>query len=139
MSDRPKLDFQAIKDAASLEQVMRFLQLNARKSGGQYRCECPAHPGDNRQLAITPGRGFYCFATKQGGDQIGLYPHVKDCSNYDAALALSQCFQIGSKAAPQNRDDQPRNPHNASKTGLEPLTYLEPQHQVLELLGLSPA
>jgi hypothetical protein len=150
MPERQKLDFQAIKDAVTLEQVMNLLNLPARKSGGQYRCDCPAHPGNARGLAITPDRGFYCFAEKKGGDCIALYAHVRECNNYDAALALSQHFRVGGKSADPPRAEERQPAHTtrqpapqtrdlAQDGGLQPLSYLEPQHEVLDLLGLSPA
>jgi hypothetical protein len=147
MAERQKLDFAAIKDAVTLEQVMTLLNLPARKSGGQYRCDCPAHPGNARGLAITPDKGFFCFAEKKGGDCIALYAHVRECNNYDAALALSQHFRVGGKPAPPHAEERqpahttrqpaPQTRDLAQDGGLQPLSYLEPQHEVLDLLGLS--
>jgi hypothetical protein len=144
MADRPKIDFQAIKDRVPLEAVINLLQLPVKKSNGQFRCECPVHSGQSRGLAITPNRGFYCFSAKSGGDAIGLYAHIKECSNYDAALALSQRFQIGvttakTPAPPLNKSEPICAPRQNGSDGLQPLTYLEPQHEILDLLGLSSA
>jgi DNA primase len=138
MPERIKLDFQAIKDAVTLEAVINLLQLPVKKSNGQYRCECPVHEGNSRGLAITPGRGFYCFAEKKGGDQISLYAHVKQLSNYDAAAELDKRFRVA-KRLPTLSEPQVNICKPVSQNGLQPLTYLEPQHEVLELLGLSSA
>jgi CHC2 zinc finger len=126
MSARAKLDFQEIKARVSLEQVMKFLQLQLKKSAGQFRGSCPVH-GRGDRPSSSPEQGFYCFAEKEGGDQIALYAHVRECNNYDAAAALSEHFKASSPAPP------------ASNKGLKPLDYLYTSHEVLELLGLSPA
>jgi hypothetical protein len=131
MSNRPRLDFAEIKARISLQQVMEMLDLRLKKANSQYRGSCPVHGGGDRTLVITPSEGFYCFAEKKGGDQIALYAHVKGCNNYDAAAALQQHFRI----------EQPQPPSRpaARSDGLEPLTYLEHEHEILDLLGLSPA
>jgi DNA primase len=138
MPERIKLDFQAIKDAVTLEAVINLLQLPVKKSNGQYRCECPVHEGNSRGLAITPGKGFFCFSTKNGGDQIALYAHVKGCSNYDAAAELDKRFRVA-KRLPTPSEPQVNVCKPVVQNGLQPLAYLEHQHEVLELLGLSPA
>jgi DNA primase len=131
MSNRPRLDFAEIKSRVSLEQVIEMLDLRLKKSGGQYRGSCPVHGGGDRTLVVTPNEGFYCFAEKKGGDQIALYAHCEGCNNYDAAAALQQRFRV---PTPKAVEKPP------STTGsLAPLDYLEPAHEILEVLGLSPA
>lgn len=144
MSERQKLDFAAIKDSVTIEQVMNLLSITARKSSGQYRCECPTHPGNSRGLAITPGKGFFCFSEKQGGDQIALYAHIRECSNYDAGAALIEHFRIGGKPATSARStrDNPvtallRQRDEAATSVLQPLDYLTTDHPAIELLGLT--
>jgi CHC2 zinc finger len=132
MSERPRLDFAGIKARVSLTQVMEMLDLRLKKSGSQFRGSCPVHGGGDRTLVITPSEGFYCFAEKKGGDQIALYAHVRDCNNYDAAAALSQHFRIEQP----KRAERPAEPPTDA---LQPLTYLETDHEILDVLGLSPA
>lgn len=137
MGTRPKLDFQEIKARISFVQVIEMLDLRLKKAGNQYRGACPAHGGGDRTLVVTPTEGFYCFAEKKGGDQIALYAHVQGCNNYDAAAALSKHFGVRSA-------EIPRTPEKAAKTAgksrdLQPLDYLETEHEILDVLGLSPA
>jgi len=136
MGTRTKIDFQAIKEAVSLEQVMQWLQLPAKRSGAQWRCECPVHGGGLRGLAITPAEGWYCHQAHKGGDCIALYAHIKECGNYDAAEAISEHFGI---AAPREKEASHTSRSAKEDTQMKPLDYLEPTHQVLDLLGLTPA
>jgi hypothetical protein len=42
---------------------------------------CPACKSDSRGIVITPAKNlFYCFSAKEGGDQIALAAHVRDCT-----------------------------------------------------------
>lgn len=136
MSNRPRIDFAGIKARVSLEQVMELLDLRLKRSGNQFRGTCPIHGGDPRSLAVTPEEGWYCHQSGKGGDCIALYAHIRECNNYDAAAALSQHFRI--------ETSKPAAPEKTAKTAgnsgeLQPLAYLEVEHEILELLGLSPA
>jgi CHC2 zinc finger len=136
MANRPKLDFAEIKSRVSLEQVMQMLDLRLKRSGNQYRGSCPVHGGGDRTLVVTPTEGFFCFAEKKGGDQIALYAHVQSCNNYDAAAALQQHFRI---AAPEKPVPEKTAKTTGNSGELEPLTYLQHEHEILDLLGLPPA
>ena len=135
--NRPRRDFAEIKSRVSFEQVMQLLDLELKRSGAQFRGTCPVHGGTQRTLAVTPGDGFYCWATKQGGDQIALYAHVRECNNYEAATALSEHFRIEVK--PNTARVKPHPPQVKPESGLEPLKDLDPTHEALELYGLSQA
>ncbi len=50
---------------------------------------CPVHGGGDRTFVVTPGRGFFCFAEKQGGDQIALVSHVKEIPPKEAASFIA--------------------------------------------------
>jgi hypothetical protein len=78
MAQSSFVDYQAIKAAYTFEQAVRYLGLAVEKSGEQLRCACPTcKTGGPRGLAITPGKGFYCFGAKRGGDVISLVAHIK--------------------------------------------------------------
>jgi hypothetical protein len=138
--NRPKLDFQAIKQAAPIVKVAQLLQLDLKRDTGGFRCPCPQRDANPRAIKITPGYqnkdgtlgAFYCHSCKSSGDCIALYAHIRDVDNYEAALAISQHFRVAS--------DNPATParQDTDSTALKPLDYLDVHNEVLELLGLSP-
>jgi hypothetical protein len=94
------IPFEEVEELATIERLAQMLNLDIRRSGAQWRCECPAHPGHHRDLCISPQvkskRGslgvFFCQREKQGGDRIGLVAHVMDIGQQDAALFIAQQF-----------------------------------------------
>lgn len=128
------IDFEDLKSRCSLEQAMRMVGLKLTKSGAQFRGSCPIHGGGPRTLVVTPGRGFYCFAEKQGGDQISLVAHVRELPVKEAAAWMLE--QIGGKPEPARKAAPAAR--SEPTAGLKPLDYLETDHEALELLGLSP-
>lgn len=120
MSDRPRLDFSEIKSRVSLEQVATMLGLQMKRSGSQFRCECPLHAGGDRGFVVTPDKGWYCFQTKQGGDCIAMYAHVRECNNYDAAQAISEHFRLTPTRSPAPEV-------KANQRQVNPKSALEPQ------------
>jgi hypothetical protein len=124
------IDFNLIKDSVTLEQVMQMLGLKLKRSGNQFRGSCPVHGGTDRTLVVTPQRGFFCFSEKKGGDQIALCAHVKEIGNKEAAKLIAEHFRFGGKPASSSAPP--------AKDGLQPLDYLDPTHEALELLCLSP-
>lgn len=138
MSNRPRIDFTAIKRAVPIAKVAQMLNLPLKREKDAFRCPCPCGHGDDRALVITPGHqnkdgtlgAFYCHGDRNGGDCIGLYAHVRDVDNYAAAQAIMQHFKLN---APKRQAEEPQEPTDS----LQPLSYLETQHDVLDLLGLS--
>jgi len=89
----PNIDFAAIKAAVSLQKAAEFLGLELKPSAGAFRCACPqCEKGGDRGLVITPGKGFYCFGVKKGGDVISLVAHVRDIGQREAAEQLFTAF-----------------------------------------------
>jgi hypothetical protein len=97
---RKFISFQEVEALADILQIARMLGLDTRPSGSQFRCGCPVHGGDHRQLCISPqinSRGgsqgvFYCQRDKSGGDRIGLAAHVMEMGQQDAAFFIAQQF-----------------------------------------------
>jgi hypothetical protein len=94
------IPFEEVEELATIERLAQMLNLDIRRSGAQWRCECPAHPGHHRDLCISPQvkskRGslgvFFCQREKTGGDRIGLVAHVMDIGQQDAAIFIAQQF-----------------------------------------------
>lgn len=125
-------DFSDIKEKVSIEQAAQFLGLQLKKEPTSLRCTCPVHGGDARSLAITPARNiFYCMSAKQGGSCLDLVAHVRQVSLPEAANLLAQHFRI---EAPKSKPVPA-----ATGTGPKEIDYLDPLHEAVEALGLSPA
>ncbi len=126
------LDFQQLKEAFDFDDAIEFLGLKLNAENNQLRGKCPAcNSGGARGLVITPGRGFYCFGSKKGGDQIALVAHVKGIGMREAA----ELVQAGTSTSTVP-DKRPERTDNATK-GLSPLDYLDPTHEDVEALGLT--
>jgi DNA primase len=127
-------DFAEIKATVSFGQIIGFLNLNLRQRGNQWRGPCPAcQSGGERALVITEGKGFYCFATKKGGDQIALVAHIKDVAVKEAAEQIARHTGTGSR----NNTSAPE-PGKVQVRGECPiLTYLEPADERVQALGVT--
>lgn len=136
------IDFQQLKQEINIEDAMPLLGLQVSQFSNQMRMPCPAcKSGGDRALVITKSKGaFYCFAKGEGGDVIGLIAHVKGMSMKDAANVLAESFN--KKLEPQPAAPVETVPSNSSpkkeKAGLNPLTYLQPEHPSVQSLGISP-
>jgi hypothetical protein len=143
----PYLDFQHIKEAVKIETAAHALQLTMSKSGAQMRGACPAcKAGGDRALAVnTDKQSFYCFASRAGGDVIGLTAHVQGLAQKDAALWLHNRFleqvpasagtvsTVPAEGTVPNSSPQPPSP------GMPPLDYLEADHPAVEAIGFDTA
>ena len=136
------IDFQELKKSVAIENAAATLGLSLKPSGSQLRGPCPiCKTGGDRSLVITPAKqAFYCFGSGQGGDVIGLAAHIRSCTMKEAAEFLSGPGV--SEPAPSGSTGQIRSegvtvPEN-KKTGLNPLTYLLPEHPAVQALGISP-
>ena len=138
MSTATFVDFKALKERVSIHQCMQMLGLQFRQHSNQFRGTCPVHGGGDRTLVITPGKGFYCFASSKGGDQIQLVAHVRECAPREAAEQIDKYFGGGSAPAKPATPAEPVKPAVTAKTGLQPLTYLEATHDSVQALGVSP-
>ena len=73
-------------------------------------------------MVVTPGKGWYCFAGKVGGDQIGLVSHIK-------ALPAKEAAQFLAGDVP--KETAPKKPSE----GFKALDYLQPEHDAVAALG----
>lgn len=120
------VDFALLKRELSIEQVAAWLRLETVNDHQQLRCPCPVNGGGKRALVITPKRGvFYCFAPKcqTGGDLIALVAHCRQIATREAALEIQKAFR--------SRSEPPQNLENVAD-------YLQPEHDAVQRLGLSP-
>lgn len=115
------IDFKAIKQLASLQQVAAWLFGGEIKNN---RVQCPVNEGDKRELVLTYDKGlWHCFGCKKGGDMIELVAHVCQVSQKQAAQHIQTRF----------------HGYTPDKRGLPEsgLDYLEYEHDHVQALGIS--
>jgi DNA primase len=134
------IDYAAIKAAYSFEQAIRCLGLNVEKSGDQFRCPCPTcKTGGPRGLAITPGKGFYCFGAKRGGDVISLVAHIKGIGQKDAAQLIQELLVPAVQAVPESTSTSVPKQRRAKRKGAGGVTKrLAPRPQLIHTDQLKP-
>ncbi len=101
-------DFRAVKEAVSLEAVLRHYQVaGLRRRRDQLAGRGPIHQGtrDDSFRAHLGKNAFRCFACQAGGNVLDLVAAMERCSIRDAALRLQQWFgvsrSLGPAAGPQ--------------------------------------
>lgn len=88
----PTVDFKAIREAVSFEQVAPFLGIELQREKDHYRCFCPRCQKD-RVLILNPGRKiYYCHNEKKGGDICDLTAHIRGIRQIEAAKLLADTF-----------------------------------------------
>ena len=140
------VDFKQLKSNVTIDQAVKMLGLELKPHGQQLRGRCPIHKGtSDREFVVTPAKGlFYCFGPCGGGDLITLVAKVKGVPTKEAASLIAEHFGAGSSTVPGNRtvsgntSPQPSSRQETAARGLQPLAYLEPAHDLVQALGVSP-
>jgi hypothetical protein len=115
-----------LKERVSFADVISFLNLDLKRHGPQWRGKCPVcKSGGDRALVITDGKGFYCWAAKDGGDQIALASHILGVPTKDAAKELADRIGTVPESAVRRQEK------------LQPLAYLEVDHPAVHAIGFS--
>lgn len=123
------IDFEEVKAANPIGEVVERLGLDLKKSGKQFRGKCPSGEGGARALVITPDKGvWYSFGLKRGGDVLALVQLVNDCSLKEAAQFLLEGTVPLEKA-------KKSSPKRGSERGFAPLDYLQPEHDAVDAVG----
>lgn len=139
------VDYPAIKSAVSIDRVIPLLDVPLAQHGDQWRGPCTAcKQGGPRALVITKSKGaFYCFAQKKGGDVIALLAHVKGIGQKEAAVLISEHFRVGtgtgstvSNSRHGSSEPERKAPAANGLRAIQPLTYLEHEHEGLQALGV---
>jgi DNA primase len=130
------VDYDAIKQAVSIEKAARFLGLELKKHGDTFRCACPVcQQGGNRCIVITPAKAvWYCFGIKKGGDCIYLTAHIKGIKQSEAAALLQETFMRPA------RPGEPEKPHWKRKSKTSKTELRQPaggtEYTILDFLKL---
>lgn len=135
------VDFAELKARVSFADAITLLGLTLKHSGNQWRGACPAcKSGGDRALVITEGKGFFCFASKKGGDQIALTGHILDLAVKEAAQELAERFGIvpDRNSTVPRKSTVPESEGGSETKKLAPLSYLEHEHPAVEAVGFDP-
>ena len=91
------VDFRAVKEAVSLEAVLRHYQVpGLRRRRHQLEGCCPIHRGkrDDSFRASLSRNAFHCFACQAHGNVLDFVAAMERCSVREAAVRLQQWFDV---------------------------------------------
>ena len=122
VTQRPAIDFPAVRAAAPIAEVLRLLGFKALSSRGrQLRGPCPLHgstSGTSRCFSANLDRHqFHCFKCNRGGNALDLWAAAKQLTPYDAAIDM--CDRLGLPLPTlkgRNREEEPVAPSPPSST-----------------------
>ena len=115
-SNKPYIDFAAVKRAVNIEQILEQLELRSsfRPYGnqGEIRSTCPIHHGDNDdEFSVNPAKNAWtCFGAcradaqiKSGGNHLDLVAAIEGVSIHEAAHLVNQWFDLSLEKKLGNR------------------------------------
>src|SRR5438445_10984734 len=91
------VDFKAIKQAVTIEQVLAHYQVNwLRKEREELVGRCPIHQGEGERAfhASLAKNAFKCFSCKAHGNVLDFVAAMEKSSVRDAALKIAEWFSI---------------------------------------------
>jgi DNA primase len=154
VSRAPRIDFQAIKRAASFERVLQYYGIQLRGGRGtQRKALCPFHHDTRPSLNVNLDmKVFNCFVCGDGGDIVKFvakreYPASPEGHLIEAAEKLAEICgmyinddrtEVPAKAA---ESIKAATKENTSGSANRPLTFelkVDPKHPYLIERGLSP-
>src|ERR1035437_1527504 len=102
------VDFKAVKQSVTMEQILGRYGVKLKKSGKELRGRCPIHQGEGTDSfhANTEKNAFHCFSCQAKGNVLDLVAAIEKCSVRDAALKLKDWFPVsasGSTPAPDGK------------------------------------
>ena len=103
--DNQWVDFAAIKEQVSIEQVLQhhgLLEQLQEKDDG-YKGACPMYEHRSRSpFHVTTIKNlWFCHACEEGGNVIDLVVEMEECDAKAAALKLAEWFGIDTTSEPQ--------------------------------------
>jgi putative transposase len=116
VTDRPVIDFAAVRAALTLTAVLGLLGFQPRTTrGAQQRGPCPLHgstSATSRCFSVNlSAQIFHCFQCGRSGNALDLWAHATRQTPYDAARDLCQRLALPlpllCAPAPANREEEP--------------------------------
>jgi DNA primase len=95
------VDFKAIKQAVSIEQVLQHYSVKLKRSGKELRGRCPIHRGEDTDTfhANAAKNAFQCFSCHAKGNVLDFVAAMEKCSVRDAALKVQGWFSVSTAAS----------------------------------------
>jgi DNA primase len=99
MPNNQRVDFRAVREAVTMERVLRHYGLfeTFKRTGDNLSGCCPLHQGSNpTQFRVSLGKNLWnCFSEcKQGGNALDFIARMEKASPYQAALKAIDWFQL---------------------------------------------
>lgn len=114
VTDRPAIDFAAVRAAVSMAHVLDLLGFQPRRGqGAGQRGPCPLHgstSGTSRCFSANLSKHtFHCFKCGRHGNALDLWADATSQTPYDAAIDLCQRLNITLPTLTSNRnsDEEP--------------------------------
>jgi transposase InsO family protein len=112
VSDRPAIDFDAVRAAITMAAVLGLLGFQPPSGrGAQQRGPCPLHgstSGTSRCFSVNlEQQHFHCFKCGRSGNALDLWALATRQSIYDAAVDLCQRLAIPLPLLTRNREEEP--------------------------------
>ena len=97
------VDFNAIKQAVTLGQVLEHYGIKLKRTGKELHGRCPIHLGKGEESfrANTEKNAFQCFSCQAKGNVLDFVAAMEKCSIRDAGLKLQEWFGLAAGKAPQ--------------------------------------
>jgi DNA primase len=96
------VDFRVIKAAVTMQMILNRYGLVLKQSGQELRGKCPIHHGSNdKHFTVNVSKNvFQCFFERCGahGNLLDFVAAMEQCSVREAAIKLSEWFEIGKSA-----------------------------------------
>lgn len=115
MSGPNRIDVDALKQAISLEDLIRGAGVELKRQGSEWRALCPFHTEKTPSFTVTPKTQlYYCLGCAAGGDHIQFIRDYYGLGFKDAAQKLAE---LGGGSLPETSDAPKKR---ASKKAPEP-------------------
>lgn len=141
------VDFRAVKQAVSLERVLRHYQVpDLRQRHDQLVGRCPIHRGqrDDSFRASLSKNVFHCFACQASGNVLDFVAAMERCSLRAAAFRLQRWFSVSPMALSPPLQKVGKEELVRKKEGFNPplrfaLRGVDPAHPYLAQRGIDRA
>src|ERR1017187_2766625 len=103
------VDFQAVKQAVTLGQVLERYGIKLKRTGKELHGRCPIHQGkgDDSFRANTEKNAFQCFSCQAKGNVLDFVAAMEKCSVRDVGLKLQEWFGLAAQQGPQGTTAPP--------------------------------
>lgn len=138
------VEFRAVKEAVSLEAVLRHYQVpGLRRHRSQLEGCCPIHRGkrDDSFRASLSKNVFHCFACQAQGNVLDFVAAMEKCSIREAACRLQRWFGVAASAAPAGgvqKGELVREKEGYNAPLRFALTGVDYSHHYLRQRGIDP-